>query len=81
MFLLIRTTGFPVSLFLDAATAIGAGVVIGSFVGATGGALHGWTRKQVEGNTLRDGYVGALVVLGFWLCRECIVYAIRLWAA
>jgi hypothetical protein len=71
--------GFLVSLAEEAATAIGAGVVIGGFVGATGGVVYGWSRKQVESHALRDGYIGAVVVLCAWLSNLCIVYAARIW--
>ena len=80
MLSLAGTAGFPVSLFLEAATAIGAGIVVGSFIGATRGLVYDWTREQVEDNALRDGYWGAVLVLGLWLLRLCIVYATGLWA-
>jgi hypothetical protein len=79
MLSLAGPTGFPVSLFLEAAAAIGAGIV-GGFIGATRGLVYGWTREQVEGNALRDGYWGAVLVVGLWLFRLCIVYAVGLWA-
>ena len=59
----------------DAASAIGAGVVIGGFIGATGGVVNGRFRKQVEADALRDGYFGAVGILAGWLVNICIVYA------
>jgi hypothetical protein len=73
------SAGFLVSLFEEAATAIGAGIIVGSFAGATGGVVFGWSRRQVEGNALRDGYFGAAFVLGAWLFHQCIVYAASTW--
>lgn len=58
-----------------AATAIGAGVVVGGFLGATRGVLQGQSRKQVEGDALRDTYLGAAGVFIFWAFDQCIVYA------
>jgi hypothetical protein len=58
-----------------AATAIGAGVVCGTFVGASFGALNGWSRKVVEGDALRMGFQGALWTLGIGLYDLCNVYA------
>ncbi len=69
------STGFLVSLFEEAATAIGAGVIVGSFAGTTGGVVFRWSRRQVESHALRDGYIGAVVVLCAWLLNLCIVYA------
>ena len=59
----------------NAATAIGAGVVVGSFLGATRGVLRGQSRKQVEGAALRDTYFGAAGVFIAWAFDQCIVYA------
>ncbi|HEX8688970.1 MAG TPA: hypothetical protein VF729_01875 [Solirubrobacterales bacterium] len=69
------STGFFVPIFEAAATAIAAGVVLGGFAGATAGVAYGWSRKQVESHALRDGYIGAAFVLGFWVLELCIVYA------
>jgi hypothetical protein len=43
-----------------AATAIGAGILIGTFWAATVGLLNGRTRKSVEADSLRYGYFGAV---------------------
>jgi hypothetical protein len=58
-----------------AAAAVGSGIVLGGFYGASAGAFSGWSRKQVEGNGLRDGYIGASAALVCWLLDQCIVYA------
>ena len=57
------------------ATAIAAGVVCGTFVGATLGVVNGWSRKVVESDALRNGYHGALGTLGIGLFDLCNVYA------
>lgn len=72
---LAGTTEIFTPVIEGAAAAIGAGVVLGSFVGASMGVLNGFSRKQVEGNGLRDGYFGASVALVLWLLDQCIVYA------
>lgn len=59
----------------DAASAIGAGVVVGGFIGTTGGVINGRSRKQVEADALRDGYFGAVGILAGWLVNLCMVYA------
>ena len=51
------------SLFEVAATAIGAGVLIGTFLGATTGLYNGRSRKEVEADSLRNGYWGAVMAL------------------
>ena len=58
-----------------AAIAIAAGTVCGTFVGATLGALNGWSRRVVEGNALRMGFQGAVWTLGIGLYDLCNVYA------
>jgi hypothetical protein len=68
-----------VTLAKDAASAIAAGVVIGGFIGATGGVVNGRSRKQVEADALRDGYFGAVTILASWLFNLCIVYAAWPW--
>jgi hypothetical protein len=62
-------------LFEKAAAAIAAGVVCGTFGGATLGAIYGWSRKTVEGDALRNGYLGALAALAVGLYDACNVYA------
>lgn len=59
----------------SAATAIGAGIVVGGFAGASNGVFRGLSRKHVEGTALRDSYAGAAVALAFWTLDRCIVYA------
>lgn len=71
----IGATRFFVSFFEHAATAIAAGVAVGGFGGATAGLVNGRSRKQVEGDALRNGYIGALFAISGWLVDQCIVYA------
>lgn len=75
MLLALGTVEIFTPIVESAATAIGAGIVIGGFAGASGGALRGWSRKQVEHNALRDSYIGATWVLALWVLDRCIVYA------
>jgi hypothetical protein len=75
MFFLLATVEIFTPIIESAATAIGAGIVIGGFVGASGGAFRGWSRKKVERNALRDSYIGATWVLALWVLDRCIVYA------
>jgi hypothetical protein len=71
----LGTSGVFTPIIESAAAAIGAGVVIGGFVGASAGVRHGLSRKEVERSTLRDSYFGAVWVLAFWILDQCIVYA------
>jgi len=73
--LVVGAIGFFGTFFEAVATAIGTGVVVGGFLGASAGVILGWTRKQVESHTLRDGYIGAVLVLTLWVVDLCIVYA------
>jgi hypothetical protein len=75
MFVVAGAAGIFTPVIEAAATAIGAGVVVGGFAGASAGVFYGWSRKQVENHALRDGYIGAVIVLGIWLFDQCIVYA------
>jgi len=58
-----------------AASAIGSGILLGGFYGASAGALKGWSRKQVERDAFRDGHIGATLALCLWILDQCIVYA------
>jgi hypothetical protein len=75
MVLVLGTAEIFTPIIEAAATAIGAGIVIGGFLGASGGALNGWSRRQVEGDALRDSYFGAAGGLASWVLDQCIVYA------
>jgi VIT1/CCC1 family predicted Fe2+/Mn2+ transporter len=55
----IAHIGLAVSLEA-AATSIGAGVVVGGFVAATGAMLSRRSRREVEDTALRDGYIGGV---------------------
>jgi len=55
--------GFLFPLIEDSAKAIGAGILVGTFLGATRGVIEGRSRRSVEATSLRDGYAGALVAL------------------
>jgi hypothetical protein len=75
MLVVFSTAEIFTPIIESAAAAIGAGIVIGGFVGASNGTLRGLSRKQVEGTALRDSYMGATWALGFWAFDRCIVYA------
>ena len=53
----IAHIGFATSVFEAAATSIGAGVVVGGFVAATGAMVGKRSRSEVEDTALRDGYI------------------------
>ncbi|HKB52184.1 MAG TPA: hypothetical protein VKC63_12255 [Solirubrobacterales bacterium] len=61
----IAQIGFCTTVLEVGATAIGAGVVVGGFVAAAAGMLLGRTRKEMEGNALRDVFWGGF---GGMLC-------------
>lgn len=75
MFFVLGSAGIFTPIIEAAATAIGAGVVVGGFLGATAGAVGGWSRRQVERDALRDSYFGASGALALWVVDQCIVYA------
>lgn len=75
MLIIFGSAGVFTPTIEAAAAAIGAGVVIGGFAGATAGVVYGWSRRQVESQALRDSYIGATIVLGVWILDQCIVYA------
>lgn len=49
-----------VPILEQTAAALAAGAVLGTFIGATRGFLTARSRMQVESNTLREGYFGAV---------------------
>jgi len=52
--------GLFTSALEAAATAIGAGIVIGSVAMGVAGLVLGWTRQEIGDRALVDGYVGGL---------------------
>ena len=56
----IAQVGFATTLLELAATSIGEGVVAGGFVAAAAGMVVGRSRKELEGNAMRDGFWGAV---------------------
>jgi hypothetical protein len=75
MFVVFGAGGVFTPIIESAAAAVGAGVILGGFVGASAGMASGWSRRQVEGDALRDTYHGAALALTLWLLDQCIVYA------
>jgi hypothetical protein len=75
MHLVSGSVGIVTPVFEALARAIGAGVVVGGFAGATGGVVFNWSRRQVEGHAMRDGYFGAVLAVFGLLVDLCIVYA------
>ena len=68
--------GFFGSVFDTAATAITVGVVVGGFVGASVGMAYGRSRKEVEDNSLRNGYFGAVGACVLWVVDLLVRYAL-----
>jgi hypothetical protein len=51
----------PTTTVLEAAaTSIGAGILMGSFLMGTTGLALRWSRQDFEGRALRDGYIGGV---------------------
>jgi hypothetical protein len=71
----LAANGIFTPIIQSIAAAIGAGVVVGGFGGATFGVAHRLSRKQVESEALRNSYIGAVAALAIWLLDQCIVYA------
>jgi hypothetical protein len=57
---LVGQIGFATTLLELAATSIGEGIVAGSFIAAVVGMVVGRSRKELEGNAMRNGFWGAL---------------------
>ena len=68
----VAQIGFFTTLLELAATAIGAGVVVGGFLAAAVGVLIPQSRKEAEGNPLTDVFWGGLLGM-FCLCADLIV--------
>jgi VIT1/CCC1 family predicted Fe2+/Mn2+ transporter len=56
----IAQVGLATSALAASATSIGAGVVVGGFLAATGAMLGKRSRREVEDTALRDGYIGGV---------------------
>jgi hypothetical protein len=68
--------GFLTAVLGLAATSIGAGIVVGGFVAAGVGMILGRSRKEMESNALRDGFVGGFIGMSC-LCFDLLVrYAV-----
>jgi hypothetical protein len=68
----VAQIGFLTRALELVATSIGAGALVGGFVGAGAGMLAGWSRTTVEGSSLRDGFIGGLVGLFFLIADSCL---------
>jgi len=66
--------GFFGSLFEAATTAIGTGIVVGGFAGVAAGMAYGRSRKQVEDNSLRMGFIGGVAACMAWLADLFLRY-------
>ena len=51
------------TVFEALATAVGAGIVLGSFAIGTVGLVAGWPRHELAGRALTDGYVGGIAAV------------------
>jgi hypothetical protein len=58
---------FLLPLIESAATTIGAGIMVGTFGGATAGVILRRSRREVEAKALRDGYFGAAAAVAVWI--------------
>ncbi len=67
----VAQVGFLTTLLELAATSIGYGAIVGGFVAAAAGVLRGRSRKELDGNALRDGFLGGLVGV-FCLCYDLL---------
>jgi len=57
-----------------AATAVGAGILLGSFVFGAVAFLGGASREELERRVLRDGYLGGLLAVGVGLVDLVLRY-------
>ncbi len=65
----------PVTTVLEAiATAVGAGVVLGSVSVGLYGLARGWPREAIGNRGLFDGYLGGAIGIGAVLVDLCIRY-------
>jgi hypothetical protein len=69
---LVAQIGFATRVLEAVATSIGAGILVGGFAGAGAGMLAGWSRKTVEGDSLRDGFCGGLLGLACLIADSCL---------
>ena len=69
---LIAHIGFATSVIEAVATSVGAGILLGGYVAATGAMLRGRSRKEVESTAFRDGYIGGT----FGMC--CLLWDLLL---
>jgi hypothetical protein len=59
--------GVVTTILEAAATAVGAEILLGSFVMGSVGLLRNWSRREFERRALRDGYLGGVCACGFVL--------------
>lgn len=64
------------TLFETAATAVGAGVVLGSVSMGVVGLALGWSRSDIEGRALSDGYIGGAIGAGVALLDILLRYGV-----
>jgi hypothetical protein len=70
--LFVAQIGFFTRLLELIATSIGAGILVGGFVGAGVGAIGGWSRKAVEGDSLKNGFYGGVAGLMCLIADSCL---------
>jgi hypothetical protein len=68
----IAQIGIATRVLEAVATSIGAGALVGGFLGVSAGAIAGRSRRAVEGDSLRDGFYGALLGLGCLIADSCL---------
>jgi hypothetical protein len=70
--IVLANVGLLTTVLEMAAASIGAGVVVGGFVVGGAGMLKQRSRKQMEGNALRDVFFGGLVGMSC-LCIDLLM--------
>lgn len=62
------------SAFEAAATAVGAGIVLGSVTMGVVGLALGWSRRNIGDRALTDGYIGGAIGAGLALVDIALRY-------
>jgi len=63
------------TMFEALATAVSAGIVLGSFTMGIAGLALGWSRKEIGYRALTDGYIGGIAGVAFALFDLTLRYA------
>lgn len=63
------------AVFEAIATAVSAGIVLGSFTMGIAGLVLGWSRREIGYRALTDGYIGGIAGVAFVLFDLILRYA------